>query len=127
MLVEIVQLLSAGIVTLLRVAVEGTDGLLFCLSTRFFKALNALLLAAIRPLLLSPRRITNTELVHHQKSAPFFKLLEVGEAALWNHGDLSNVVMRSEEVNSLLVFVELGVQRKVTLVYGEHAVGYGLG
>lgn len=66
------------------------------LSTRLFKALDALLLAAICLLLFNPFRGTNTELVHHQKSVPLFKLLEVGEAALGNHGDLPDGVVRLE-------------------------------
>ena len=142
MLVEVAQLRSTGIVALQRIVVEGAvrlllplDTLLFnalntllfrMLSTRLFKALDALLLAAICLLPLNPFRSTNTELVHHQKSVPLFKLLEVGEAALRNHGDLPNGVVRLEQANALVVFGEVGVQGEVPLAHGEHTVGCGL-
>ena len=103
------------------------DTLLFrALSTRLFKALDALLLAAICLLLLNPFRGTNTELVYHQKSVPLFKLLEVGESALWNHGDFPDGVVRLEQVNAFVVFGEVGVQGEVPLAHGEHTVGCGL-
>ena len=150
MLVEVAQLRSTGIVALLHIVVEGAIRLLLpldirlfrtldtrlfrtldtrlfrTLDARLFKALNALLLAAICLLTLNPFRGTNTELVHHQQSASLFKLLEVGEAALWNHGDLPDDVVRLEQVNALVIFGEVGVQGEVPLAHGEHAVGCGL-